>query len=136
MATYFTPKTFSFLRALAKNNERAWFNANKARYEQELRAPYQRFIADLAGPLRKISPHFVADPRPVGGSMFRIHRDTRFAKDKTPYKTCDGRERVPQAVRARRRRADTPDFLRLVLARFREVAPMMDWLCGALDLDF
>jgi uncharacterized protein (TIGR02453 family) len=46
-----------------------------------------RFIADLAPVLGTIAPRLVADPRPVGGSLFRIHRDTRFSKDKTPYKT-------------------------------------------------
>lgn len=45
------------------------------------------FISDFAPRLRKISPHFVADPDPRHGSMFRIHRDTRFSKDKSPYKT-------------------------------------------------
>jgi uncharacterized protein (DUF2461 family) len=46
-----------------------------------------RFIADFAEPLRKISASFIADPKPVGGSMFRVYRDTRFSRDKTPYKT-------------------------------------------------
>src|SRR2546430_3191566 len=49
-----------------------------------------RFIADLGTPLRKISPHLEVDPRPVGGAMFRIHRDIRFSKDKSPYKTHVG----------------------------------------------
>jgi uncharacterized protein (TIGR02453 family) len=44
------------------------------------------FISALAPRLREIAPEYVADPRPVGGSMFRLHRDTRFSKDKTPYK--------------------------------------------------
>jgi uncharacterized protein (TIGR02453 family) len=47
-------------------------------------------IADLAAPLRRISPQLVADPRPVGGSLFRIYRDVRFSKDKSPYKTHIG----------------------------------------------
>jgi uncharacterized protein (TIGR02453 family) len=46
-----------------------------------------RFIAGFSGPLTSISRHFIADPRPSGGSMFRIYRDTRFSKDKSPYKT-------------------------------------------------
>ncbi len=87
MATYFTAHTFRFLRALARHNERAWFHAHKADYEQHLRQPFLRLIADLQGSLATISPHFRADPRPVGGSLFRIQRDTRFANDKTPYKT-------------------------------------------------
>ena len=85
--TYFDKKLFKFLRDLKKNNDKAWFAANKARYESDVRDPLLSFIADFNAPLRKISQHYVADPRPVGGSMFRIYRDTRFAKDKTPYKT-------------------------------------------------
>lgn len=86
-APYFTPKLFQFLVELKFNNERAWFNANKARYEEDVKKPLLRFIADLGPGLRKVNPAYVADPRPVGGSYFRIYRDTRFAKDKTPYKT-------------------------------------------------
>lgn len=83
----FGPELFKFLNQLARNNSREWFLANKPRYDESLRLPLLRLIADLAAPLQEISPHFVADPKPVGGSMFRIHRDTRFSKDKTPYKT-------------------------------------------------
>ena len=87
---YFTPKLFSFLRDLADNNERDWFKANQAAYEEYVREPALEFINDFAGPLRTISPHFVADSRTVGGSLFRIQRDTRFSKDKTPYKPNTG----------------------------------------------
>ena len=90
MTRYFTPDTFKFLNDLALNNNRPWFNANKARYEDSLRQPFLRLIGDLAEPLARISPHFVADPRPVGGSLFRIHRDARFSSDKSPYKTNAG----------------------------------------------
>ena len=83
----FDKKLFKFLRDLKKNNDKAWFADNKARYEEVVRAPLLDFIAAFNGPLQKISNHYVADPRPVGGSMFRIYRDTRFSKDKTPYKT-------------------------------------------------
>jgi uncharacterized protein (TIGR02453 family) len=84
---HFTPALFRFLRDLKRHNDRGWFAAQKERYETEVRAPMLRFIADAAEPLHRVSPAVVADPRPVGGSMFRIQRDTRFAKDKTPYKT-------------------------------------------------
>jgi uncharacterized protein (TIGR02453 family) len=84
---HFDKKLFAFLRDLKKNNNKAWFAANKARYETEVRDPLLAFITDFNAPLRKISEHYVADPRLVGGSMFRIYRDTRFSKDKTPYKT-------------------------------------------------
>ena len=88
MATaYFTPDFLRFLKELAAHNNREWFNANKQRYEQSVRDPFLKFVADLSPKLKKISPHIVADPRPVGGSMMRIYRDTRFSKDKTPYKT-------------------------------------------------
>jgi uncharacterized protein (TIGR02453 family) len=87
---YFTPATFQFLRGLARNNRRDWFQARKPLYEQHVKAPCLRLIADLAEPLRAISPQLVADPRPVGGSLFRIYRDTRFSTDKAPYKTHVG----------------------------------------------
>jgi uncharacterized protein (TIGR02453 family) len=89
-ARSFTPALFGFLRELEQNNEREWFNANKRRYEDDVKEPALAFIAEFAPRLDTISPHFVADPRPVGGSLFRIHRDTRFSKDKTPYKTHTG----------------------------------------------
>lgn len=87
MAAPLGPRFFAFLRDLAANNERGWFESAKPRYVDDVRDPLLRFIADVGPRLRKVSPHFVADPRPVGGSMFRIYRDTRFSKDKTPYKT-------------------------------------------------
>ena len=89
-APYFTPATFKFLRDLAANNTRDWFAENKSRYEDKVKEPALRFIADFAPHLKKISPHFRADPRANGGSLFRIYRDTRFSKDKTPYKTVTG----------------------------------------------
>ena len=85
-----TPKLFHFLRDLARHNERDWFNANKARYLAEVRDPLLEFVAAFAPELARISRCMVADPSPVGGSLFRIYRDTRFAKDKSPYKTHAG----------------------------------------------
>lgn len=86
--TYFSEELFEFLRELKNNNNREWFAANKARYEQVARNPVLRFIEDLQPVLNKVAPHVIADPRPVGGSMFRINRDIRFSKDKSPYKTA------------------------------------------------
>ncbi len=83
----FGPELFAFLRALKRNNDRAWFAKNKARYEQDVKEPVLEFIRAVKGPLHTAAPYLLADPRPVGGSMFRIYRDTRFSKDKTPYKT-------------------------------------------------
>ena len=85
--TFFGPELFSFLEDLRANNNREWFAANKHRYENHLLEPALAFIDAFAPRLAKISPHFRADARPSGGSLFRIYRDTRFAKDTSPYKT-------------------------------------------------
>lgn len=86
----FSPELFTFLRDLRANNERDWFKASRSRYEDAVQEPALRFVSDFEPHLRAISPHFRADPRPVGGSLFRIHRDTRFSEDKSPYKTHTG----------------------------------------------
>ena len=78
------------MREFARNNNREWFTANKARWEAIVRDPFLHLIGDLAAPLTKISKQYRADARPHGGSMFRIYRDTRFSGDKTPYKTWLG----------------------------------------------
>ena len=87
---YFRPELFTFLRQLKRNNKREWFAKNKHRYETDVRDPALLFIAGFAPHLHKLSPHFVADPRPSRGSLFRIYRDTRFASDNTPFKTHVG----------------------------------------------
>ena len=87
---HFQPALFDFLKDLAANNQREWFDANKARYEQYVKEASFGFISDFGPHLREISPHFWAIPKAVGGSLFRIYRDTRFSKDKTPYKTHVG----------------------------------------------
>lgn len=104
--TYFTPATFRFLRALARNNSREWFGAHKADYERHLREPFLAFIADMAAPLAKISPHYRADARRHGGSLFRIHRDTRFSNNKLPYKPWQG----SRFFHARRHEIPAPSF--------------------------
>ena len=86
----FTNKTFKFLRDLEKNNNRDWFEANKHHYEEYIREPSLAYIEAMAPYLKKISPHFIASPKKVGGSLMRIYRDVRFGKDKTPYKTNIG----------------------------------------------
>lgn len=86
----FANATFDFLGELTANNERPWFEANKARYESLVREPALEFIAAMAPQLEKFAPHFRAEPRKVGGSLMRVFRDTRFARDKTPYKTNIG----------------------------------------------
>ncbi|MDA3038294.1 MAG: TIGR02453 family protein [Actinomycetota bacterium] len=87
---YFTKATFEFLSELATNNERAWFDANRKRYEAHVKEPALDFIDDFRVHLTAVSPRFEANARANGGSLFRIHRDTRFGKDKTPYKTNTG----------------------------------------------
>jgi uncharacterized protein (TIGR02453 family) len=85
---YFTKDGLRFLADLRTHNEKPWFEANKERFEAGLREPGLRLVADLEPVLKKISKHFVADAKPNGGSMSRIYRDTRFSKDKSPYKTA------------------------------------------------
>lgn len=237
---YFTPETLNFLSQLAQNNDRAWFEAHRTEYEACVRGPCLAFIHDLAAPLAAISPQYLAVARKVGGSLFRIQRDTRFAANKAPYKkhaglrfahratvasargtagnaapgaldapvfylhlepgksflgggvwhpqstvlrairqylvnnpkswqACistpafravfsldgDRLQRPPQGfdsahpliedlkfkdfVASSPLRDDdilSPQLLALVVARYRQLAPLMDWLCGALDLDF
>ncbi len=103
---YYTPASLSFLRALARNNSREWFTAHKSEFEQHVRQPSLRLIADLAKPLQTISAEYIASPKPVGGSLFRIHRDTRFAADKTPYKTHVGMRFYHAATAATARGTD------------------------------
>ncbi len=82
--TGFSPDAIDFLADLAQNNERAWFQARKAEYERLLKEPMEEFVAALAEALAARRVPLQADPR---RSIFRIYRDTRFAKDKSPYKT-------------------------------------------------
>ena len=88
--TGFPKDFFVFFEDLKRNNRRDWFNDNKPRYHESVVNPISEFIVCMAPRLKKISPHYVANPKPHGGSMFRIYRDTRFSKDKTPYKTHAG----------------------------------------------
>lgn len=79
----FSQDLFHFLAELKENNERAWFEAQKKRYESKVKEPFLEFIEAFAPRLQAISPHFLADRK----SFFRIHRDVRFSRDKSPYKT-------------------------------------------------
>lgn len=87
---YFSDETFQFLTTLATNNNRDWFEEHKQRYEEAVRTPALRFIDDIAVDLAAISPHFRAIPKKMGGSLMRVYRDTRFSRDKRPYKTNIG----------------------------------------------
>jgi uncharacterized protein (TIGR02453 family) len=83
---WFTPEFFSFFEDLAEHNERAWFEASRPRYETHVKQACVRFVEAVRPGLQAISPALRADAR----SIFRIHRDVRFSKDKSPYKTNAG----------------------------------------------
>ena len=89
MARYagFEQRTIRFLEQLRDNNNREWFSANKQRYEEDVLDVALRFIISMQDPLRDIAPRFTAIPARVGGSLMRVYRDTRFSKNKLPYKT-------------------------------------------------
>jgi hypothetical protein len=83
----FRPAAFRFLRDLERNNAKAWFEANRDVYEREVREPMRLLVETLDATLGSIAPEIVGDPK---RSMFRIHRDVRFSKNKSPYKTNAG----------------------------------------------
>ena len=86
----FEPATIRFLEELAANNNREWFKENKSRYEEQVLDVALRFIDSMHDPLHDIAPHFVAQATRVGGSLMRVYRDTRFSRNKLPYKTNIG----------------------------------------------
>lgn len=106
MSTYFSDASFKFLRSLARHNDRTWFQAHKAEYDAHVREPFLRLLTDLQPALREISEHYRAEPKGNGGSLFRIHRDTRFANDKSPYKNWQG----ARLFHARSRQVEAPAF--------------------------
>lgn len=94
---------FAFFKELKANNNRVWFEDNKPRFRDNVQAPMSAFISAMAPRVAKISKNFNCDPRPNGGSMFRIYRDVRFSKDKSPYKlhaACHFRHRGGKDVHA------------------------------------
>ncbi len=101
MATRFSPEALTFLRGLARHNDRAWFEPRRAVYERELKAPMLALIEEVNAALADFAPEHV---RPAPKCMFRIYRDTRFSSDKRPYKThvaawwvCAGMEKTSGA---------------------------------------
>ncbi len=86
----FEPSLFQFLKQLAKNNNRAWFQENKVRYEKDVLEPGLAFIRAFRPRLKKISEYFTAVDRRSGGSLMRVYRDTRFHNADEPYKTNVG----------------------------------------------
>lgn len=87
---YFSSQGMTFLKRLEKNNNRDWFHENQSDYEDLIRTPALNFIDDMENDLTHLSPHFLAISKKVGGSLMRVHRDVRFSKDKSPYKTNIG----------------------------------------------
>ena len=85
--TGFPPDALAFLRELTANNDRAWFLANKSRYETQVRDPVSSLVTDLAARLAKTKTPLRGDAK---RSLFRINRDVRFSKHKNPYKTYAG----------------------------------------------
>jgi len=82
----FPHETRTFLEELGAHNRRDWFAAHRDEYERYWLAPAQAFVAAIGPLLATIAPGVHAEPR-INGSIMRINRDTRFSKDKTPYKT-------------------------------------------------
>jgi uncharacterized protein (TIGR02453 family) len=83
----FRQEAFDFLRALAQNNERDWFKPRKDVYEDEVLWPFRCLVADVTREARAQGVPLAGDP---ASAIFRIYRDTRFSKDKRPYKTHAG----------------------------------------------
>lgn len=81
---YFRPAALTFLRSLAKNNDRDWFTPRKATFEAELKEPMLAIVRKVTEAMLDFAPDHV---RPAEKSLFRIYRDTRFSSDKRPYKT-------------------------------------------------
>lgn len=81
---YFHPEALTFLRNLARNNDRTWFQPRKATFEAELKEPMLAIIRKVTAAMMDFAPAFV---RPAEKCMFRIYRDTRFSNDKRPYKS-------------------------------------------------
>ena len=79
----FPPEAPQFFRGLARHNNREWFQARKAIFEEHVKQPMRQLVEALNGELRKFAPAYVTDPEKA---IYRIYRDTRFSKDKTPYK--------------------------------------------------
>jgi len=80
----FSKRSLTFFRQLARNNEKSWFEAHRDEYENEVRAPMRELIEELDVRFAEFAPEIGGDPK---RSMFRINRDIRFSKDKSPYKT-------------------------------------------------
>jgi uncharacterized protein (TIGR02453 family) len=79
----FPPAALQFFRGLARNNNRDWFQARKAVFEEQVKEPMRELVEALNDGMKGFAPEYVTDP---AKAIYRIYRDTRFSKDKTPYK--------------------------------------------------
>lgn len=107
----FSHESFRFLRDLSKNNRKEWFELHKSEYQDHILKPLQALVAELGQFMLSIDPHLEVKPA-VNRTISRIYRDTRFSKDKSPYKTC-------QWITFKRLRKDWKDFP----AFFFEISP-------------
>jgi len=82
----FSDKTFQFFKDLENNNTREWFEDNRSVFEEYVLNPAQEFVMEVGEWVKSLCPKIVAIPK-TDKSIFRIYRDVRFSKDKTPYKT-------------------------------------------------
>lgn len=89
-ATLPDERFFDFLRRLSRNNDRDWFQKHKSEFQVAVQSPAVELVRHIEGPLHKIAPFIEPVVKPNGGSVMRIYRDTRFSKDKTPYKNHVG----------------------------------------------
>jgi uncharacterized protein (TIGR02453 family) len=80
----FPPEAITFLKGLEKNNKREWFQPRKETFDTKLKEPMLEFVEQINAELLKFAPDHITEPKKA---VYRIYRDTRFSKDKTPYKT-------------------------------------------------
>ena len=85
----FPKRTTGFLNKLSKNNTREWFEENRSSYNSDFLEPLICFVEEMGGKLLQIDPEITAIPK-IDKSIFRLHRDVRFSKNKEPYKTNAG----------------------------------------------
>src|SRR5438309_233854 len=132
----FTTATLRFFHELARNNAKPWFEAHRADYEGQVREPMRALIEEMDVRLARFAPEITGDPK---RSMFRIYRDIRFSKDKSPYKThAAARWLRYQSFTAGRRLSDSQAksarLPALLAADFARLLPLVRWLNGALGL--
>lgn len=128
--TGFPEAGVQFLRDLAENNEKSWFEANKQTYLDAVQQPAKSLVATLGECLQAEFPPTSYDTRTNGGSLMRIYRDTRFSADKTPYKTNVAMMFTPDGYK----RMEAPAFgLQLTLQQVELVAGMFSFTKPQLE---